>query len=169
MKHPILRVLALMLGLALILTACSSTESEAEAEASPCDAVEIDGAWFRKPPSVNGALYFKATNTGDATIALTGATSDVAPMIELHEVVDNDGMMQMRPIDGQRIEIPAGETVELKQGGLHVMAMNVVDGLENGTNADFTISTDAACTIAISAPITVEEDMEEMEGMDHSG
>ncbi len=166
MKHPLIRVFALMLGLALILTACTSTD----ADATPCDALEIEGAWFRKPPAVNGALYFKATNTGDTAIALTGASSDISAMVELHEVVMNDGMMQMRAIEGQRIEIPAGETVELKQGDLHVMAMNVVEGLEDGADVEFTITTDADCTISITAPVTVEEDEgDDMEGMDHSG
>jgi copper(I)-binding protein len=153
MKHPLFRLSALMLGLALILAACSSTNTDA----TPCDAVEIEGAWFRKPPAPNGALYFKATNTGDAAIALTGASSDVSAMVELHEVVMNEGMMQMRAIEGQRIEIPAGATVELKQGDLHVMAMNVVEGLENGADVEFMITTDADCTILVTAPVTVEE------------
>ncbi len=165
MKHPLIRVFALMLGLALILTACASSEAEPE---TPCDSIEIDGAWFRKPPAPNGALYFKAANNGDTAVALTGVTSEVSAMMEFHEVVMNEGMMQMRAIEGQRIEIPAGGTVELKQGDLHVMAMNVVEGLEDGTDAEFTLTTDAGCTIPVTAPITVEEDTgDTMEGMDH--
>lgn len=151
------------LGIALILVLASCTPA-----GSACDQVEIEGAWFRVPPAPNGALYFSATNTGDEDIAITGASSDVAGMLELHEVIDNDGMMQMQPIEGQRIEIPAGETVELRQGGLHVMAMGLTDGLEDGADAAFTLSTDAECEIAITAPITVEAESE-MEGMHGDG
>lgn len=152
MKHPIFRVSALMVGLALILTACSSTEAEATA----CDAIEVKGAWFRMPPAANGALYFTATNTGDTDLALTGATSDIAETIELHEVVPNDGMMKMQALDPQRIDIPAGETVVLKQGDLHVMAMNVTAELEDGADVEFVLTTDAGCTITVVAPVTVQ-------------
>ena len=143
------RLRALLVALTLGLAACSST-------GTACDDVAVEGAWFRVPPAPNGALYFEATNDGDETIVLTGVTSDVAGMIELHEVVQNEGMMQMRPIEGQRIEIEPGATVELRQGGLHVMAMGLVDGLVDGDDAEFVLSTDAGCDIEVSAPITVE-------------
>lgn len=152
MKHPLFRVSALMLGLALILAACSSAESDA----TTCDAIEIKGAWFRMPPADNGALYFTATNTGDTDLALTGATSDISPMIELHEVIPNDGMMKMQALDPQRIDIPAGDTVVLKQGDLHVMAMNVTADLEDGADVEFVLTTDADCTITVIAPVTVQ-------------
>ncbi|NND85178.1 MAG: copper chaperone PCu(A)C [Acidimicrobiia bacterium] len=144
-----IRSAALAVASILVLAACTTA-------GTACDDVDIDGAWFRVPPAPNGALYFEATNNGDAAIAITGASSDVANMIELHEVIDNDGMMQMQAIDGQRIEIRAGETVELRQGGLHVMAMGLADVLEDGDDAEFVLSTDAGCEIEVSAPITVE-------------
>ena len=143
------RSAALALASILVLASCTTA-------GTACDEVDVEGAWFRVPPAPNGALYFVATNNGDEAIALTGVTSDVAGMIELHEVIDNDGMMQMQPIEGQRIEIPAGESVELRQGGLHVMAMGLTDGLEDGEDAEFTLSTDAGCEITVTAPITVE-------------
>lgn len=144
-----IRSAALAVASVLVLASCTSA-------GTACDDVDIEGAWFRVPPAPNGALYFEATNNGDDPIAITGASSDVANMIELHEVVDNDGMMQMQAIDGQRIEIPAGASVELRQGGLHVMAMGLADGLEDGADVEFTLSTDAGCEITVTAPITVE-------------
>ena len=36
-----------------------------------------------------------------------------------------DGVLEMQPLDPQRIELPAGETVVLEPGGLHVMAMGL--------------------------------------------
>ncbi len=144
-----IRSAALAVASVLVLASCTTA-------GSACDDVDIEGAWFRVPPAPNGALYFTATNNGGDPIAITGASSDVANMIELHEVLDNDGMMQMQAIEGQRIEIPAGDSVELRQGGLHVMAMGLTEGLEDGADAEFVLSTDADCEITVTAPITVE-------------
>lgn len=141
--------LALAVALALALASCASP-------GTACDAVDVDGAWFRVPPAPNGALYFTATNDGDRAITITGVSSDVAGMVELHEVVDDEGMMRMQPVDGQRIELLPGASVELRQGGLHVMAMGLTDGLEDGAEARFVLSTDAGCEIEVTAPITVE-------------
>ena len=143
------RLLTLVLGGLIALASCTNA-------GTACDDVDIEGAWFRVPPAPNGALYFTATNNGDDPIAITGVSSEAANMIELHEVLNNDGMMQMQAIEGQRIEIPAGESVEFRQGGLHVMAMGLADGLEHGKDAEFVLSTDADCEITVTAPITVE-------------
>lgn len=102
----------------LVLAAC------APAAAGPKIAAEA--LWGRSSPKVAGAgaFYVVIKNTGTAADKLIAVKSDACGMVELHETIDKGGgMMEMQPIAGQFIEIPAGGTVELKPGGLHVMCM----------------------------------------------
>jgi len=71
------------------------------------------------------AVYMTLTNNTDEDVRLVGAQTDVAGVVEIHESSMNDeGVMQMRPLtDG--LSIPAGETVELRPGGLHLMLMDL--------------------------------------------
>ena len=86
-------------------------------------------------------------------------------MIELHEVgADDEGVMQMRAIEGQSIALPAGETVVLEPGGLHVMAMGVTRTLSEGDDVTFTLTLEDGCTIDLSAPVRAVDG-----GMDMGG
>ncbi len=108
----------LMLVGVLVLAACAPAASGPK--------ISAEMLWGRSSPMVvdAGAFYVVIKNTGTAPDKLIGAKSDACGMIELHETVDKGGgMMEMQPIAGQVIEIPAGGTVELKPGGMHVMCM----------------------------------------------
>ncbi|MBK8032030.1 MAG: copper chaperone PCu(A)C [Chloroflexi bacterium] len=49
--------------------------------------------------------------------ALIGAATDVASMVEIHEMsMTADGVMQMRPVEGQHLHIPkAGGAVDARR------------------------------------------------------
>ncbi len=78
---------------------------------------------------------FEAASTakvagGFMTIANDGAEADALiairadfDRVELHQSVETDGVAKMQHVE--RIEIPAGETVELAPGGYHVMFMGL--------------------------------------------
>ena len=53
-----------------------------------------------------------------------------ATAVELHQTSMEGGMMKMAPVDG--IALPAGERVELKPGGLHVMLIGLQRELKAG-------------------------------------
>ena len=112
------RMVWLMLVGVLVLAACAPAVSGPK--------ISAEMLWGRSSPMVvdAGAFYVVLKNTGTAADKLIGVKSDACGMIELHETVDKGGgMMEMQPIAGQAIEIPAGGTVELKPGGMHVMCM----------------------------------------------
>ena len=130
--------LAVLSVVALVgLTACGddgddeATTTTATDEVA-CDDLEAIGAFVRLPPAENTAVYVELTNNGSTDTALTGASADFAADYELHEMADVDGVLEMQPIDPQRIELPAGETVLLEPGGLHVMAMGLTTELAEG-------------------------------------
>jgi copper(I)-binding protein len=84
-----------------------------------------------------GAVYFKMSNTGDASDTLVevldarvNAPGDVAGVIELHETKMTDGIMAMQKVSG--IEVPAGGTTELKPGSFHVMILDIKRNLVPG-------------------------------------
>ena len=96
-------------------------------------ALQIGHPWARATPkgaSVGGG-YLKITNTGSETDRLVGASAAFAGRAEIHQMTMNQGVMQMRPVDGG-IEIKPGETVELKPGSFHLMFMDLKQPLEQG-------------------------------------
>lgn len=111
------RVWWLILIGVVVLAACAPAASGPK--------ISVEALWGRSSPKVAdaGAFYLNIKNTGTAADSLIGAKSTACGMVELHETIDKGGMMEMQPIAGQRIEIPAGGTVELKPGGMHVMCM----------------------------------------------
>lgn len=96
----------------------------AGAAAQAGDAPVVTGAWSRAtPPGVSvGAAYLVITG-GDEDDRLTGASSERAEMIELHEVVEEDGVARMRSTE--EVAIPAGQRVELAPKGRHLMLMGL--------------------------------------------
>ncbi|MEN8040705.1 MAG: copper chaperone PCu(A)C [Actinomycetota bacterium] len=116
------RFVAMSVGVAMLAAACSSGSAD----------VAIDDPWGRTSPKVatNAAFYMSITG-GDADDTLVSASADVCGMVELHETVMNDGVMSMQHLPAG-IPVPAGETVSLEPGGLHVMCMNKTAELEIG-------------------------------------
>lgn len=66
-------------------------------------------------------------------------------------VPGSSGMMQMRPVE--RIEVPAGQTVELKPGGLHIMLLDVKRTLEPGETIEVTLEFEKAGTQSVTAEV----------------
>lgn len=79
------------------------------------------------------AGYVTIKNEGSEAEWLTGAQADLSASVQIHTMELQDGVMRMRPVEGG-LEIPAGEAVVLKAGGLHLMFMKPVAGLEPGSS-----------------------------------
>jgi periplasmic copper chaperone A len=106
--------------------------------------------WVRAtPPGVTvTAGYGKITNTGTVADRLIGASLSGALGAEIHSTTERDGIVKMRPLrDG--IPIPAGQTVELKPGNLHIMFSGLTSPLEEDTYVDGTLTFQKAGKIAV--------------------
>lgn len=78
--------------------------------------------------ATTGAGYFAIRNDGNTADALIAVEANF-PKVALHESIEADGMMTMRPLE--RIEIAPGETVTLAPGqGGHVMFIGLDDPFE---------------------------------------
>ena len=76
--------------------------------------------------------------------ALVAVTSPAAAVVELHETVPDPstGMMAMQPVVS--VPVPAGGMAELKPGGYHVMLIDLVAPLTEGTTIDLSSRSRAA-------------------------
>ncbi len=108
MKLPPLTVF-----LALVLSA-------SPAQAQP---VEIRDAWVRVAvPGQSGTGAFMKIMARE-NLRLVGASTPLAGVTEIHEMKMSGNVMQMRAVAA--LELPAGKTVELKPGGMHLMLMDL--------------------------------------------
>jgi len=103
------------------------------------------------PGQPNSAVFMVLTNSGAEPRALVAAESDAAGTVELHTHSMADGMMKMRRIE--RIELPAGEPVTLKPGGLHVMLIGLAEQLTPGMTVDLTLVFDDDSRQSVTAPV----------------
>lgn len=85
-----------------------------------------------------GAGYLTIRNTGSTADTLVSVETSVAGRGEIHDMTMTDGVMRMRRLaDG--IEIPAGGTVALKPGGMHLMFMDLKQRLVEGESITVTL------------------------------
>ena len=98
--------------------------------------IDVRSAWARASAgrAVNGAAYLAIVNSGSEDDRLTGAASSVAMRTEIHAHVERDGVMRMTKLDG--LDIPAGKTLVLKPGGLHIMLLRLRNPLKTGDRFD---------------------------------
>lgn len=82
--------------------------------------------WARAtPPSAPaGGGYVTLTNKGASADRLVSARSAAAQKVEIHEMKMEGSVMRMRELE-KGIELPAGGTVTLMPGGLHIMFMGL--------------------------------------------
>ena len=111
----------------------------------------IDGVWSRAtaPAAPTGAGYMVITNTGSEPDRLIAASAPHAEMVELHESMMENNVMKMREVEGG-IEIPAGATVTLEPGGLHVMFMRLKEPHKEGEDRTATLTFEKAGTIDVT-------------------
>lgn len=163
----LLRVGVLAFVLIALLSACGGQATEDAAGLS------VDNVTANLTlPTDTGAVYMQIHNGTEQDDALLGATIPGCGVIELHEVIMENDIMQMRPVEGGRIIIPAGETVELKRGGLHVMCIGKSGDFVVGGTVPVTLEFENAGPIEVTAAIIDPGEMPagmEMEGDSMSG
>jgi copper(I)-binding protein len=120
----------------------------------------ITNLWTRATPpnAPTAGGYLTIENSGEEADRLTAVVAPVAGRVELHVMSIEDGTMIMRPLE-KGIEIPAGGTVTLAPGGLHIMFMDLRSGFTEGEKVPVVLSFEKAGDIetflhveAIGAP-----------------
>jgi periplasmic copper chaperone A len=99
------------------------------------------------PGQVVGGGFMSIANKG-ADDRLLSATSPSAKGVELHSMSMDGDVMRMRQIDG--IAVPAGKTVDLKPGALHLMFMGLKAPLKAGDKLPVTLKFAKAGEIVVT-------------------
>jgi copper(I)-binding protein len=135
------KTLLLFLSISLFLTGCASSN----------DVVAQD-LWVKSSEmSTRGgmtAVYGTLTNDSSQDVVLVGGATDIAGVVEVHEMSMIGGEMMMQEIDGGLV-IPAGKSIVLEPGGNHLMLMMLTDDLEAGEEISVTFDFDGAEDITI--------------------
>lgn len=73
---------------------------------------------------------------------LLSASSPVAGIVEIHEMLMDGDVMKMRAVSS--LNLPAGKAVELKPGGHHVMLIDLKKQLNAGDTVPITLVVESA-------------------------
>ena len=86
---------------------------------------------------------------------LLSVRSPAAGIVEIHEMSMNGDVMKMHAIPA--LDLPAGQAVELKPGGYHVMMMDLKQQLKAGDSVAFTLVVEGKGgqreTLEVKAPV----------------
>jgi len=118
--------------------------------------IAIAHPWSRSTaPTVNvGGAYLSLTNHGKQPDTLLSASSPRAGMVELHQNLNQNGVMKMRELkDG--LAIAPGQTVTLQPGGAHLMLMELAKPLKNGEHFPLTLTFKRAGKVTVD--VTVDD------------
>ncbi len=98
-----------------------------------------------------GAAYFSIVNNGADDDALVGLTSSVAAEAMLHESKNENDVMRMRMVE--RLEVGAGDTIDLRKLGMHVMLVGLEAPLKAGDVVKLQLTFEKAGVVDVQAVV----------------
>ena len=146
------------------------------AAAQTTGTVSVTNAWARATAgeSKTGAAYVTLTDSGAAD-RLIGASTPVAGTAQVHQTINANGVMQMRPVDALPLE--PGKPVTLAPGSYHIMLTDLHQPLKRGETFPLTLTFDHAKPVTVQVKVagpgamhgSESSGMGDMKGMDMSG
>lgn len=100
--------------------------------------VTVSQPWVRATAmnaKATGAFMQITSSTGGTLIS---AKSSAIPVVEVHEMAMEGGVMKMRAIP--KLPLPAKQAVELKPGGYHIMLMDLKAPIKVGDKIPLTLT-----------------------------
>lgn len=166
MKNFSLRTFATALSLSVLAgvaaTAHAADASKATGATNATNAtnatsnapVKVEDAWVRATvPNQHATGVFMRLTSPEAG-RLIAVESDAAKHVEVHEMAMQDDVMKMRQIPA--IALPAGQPVDLKPGGYHVMLIDLARQITPGDHIDVTLIVEDAKQQQHRVPVSVE-------------
>jgi copper(I)-binding protein len=103
------------------------------------------------PGQPTGGAYLRVENHGAQSDRLVSASADVSKSVELHEMKMEGDVMRMRQVDG--VEVPAGQSVVLEPGGVHVMLIGLKAPLKQGERFPMTLRFEKAGEVKVEVVV----------------
>lgn len=137
-----------LLPLVLALAAFGANAHEYQA-----GSVKIGHPWARMtaPGQPSGGAFLKISNTGTAGDRLVGGSTPVADHVEMHSMSMEGNVMKMREVNA--IDVPPGQTVELKPGAWHMMLIGLKAPLKAGDKVPMTLKFEKAGEVKVELKI----------------
>ncbi|MFX4273964.1 copper chaperone PCu(A)C [Propionibacteriaceae bacterium Y1685] len=115
------------------------------------DSVAVQDAFVKAMPQGEmTAIFGVIDNPTDEEITVESVSGDVAERVELHEMVTENGTMVMREREGGFV-VPAGESLSLEPGGLHIMLIGLTRELKAGDEVQVTLHLAGGDTVDVRA------------------
>jgi len=114
--------------------------------------IKVDHAYIRAtvPGQQVAGGFMKIENKGIAD-QLVSVSSPAAGEVQLHEMAMEGSVMKMRQV--KDIAVPAGGSVELKPGGLHLMFINIKAPLSAGESVPVKLKFAKAGEVEVKMPV----------------
>jgi len=140
----------LLSALCALLLLATVTEAIADSHAK----IEVSDIQLRAtmPGMTATGGYMTIHNHGQMPDTLIGLVANFAGKSEIHEMIHDNGVMRMRPVNGG-IAIPAGGMVTLKPGGLHLMLMGLAAPLIPGQTYEITLEFGSGHSVTVPAHV----------------
>lgn len=161
-QYKVIFVLFLVVAM---LAACNRAEHSMEAAPTAKGMIVSNVRANMTLPTDTGSFWMEITNNTEKEDALVGAKAEGCGVIELHETIMEKDVMTMRPVEGGKVPIAVGETIQLEPGGLHLMCIDKAAPLESGSTLNIVLHFTNAGDIQAEANVVAPG--EEMP-MDHS-
>ncbi len=126
----------------------------------------VHDAWARASAgaATTGAAYLTLLG-GDQSDTLTGVSTPVAATAEVHETINDQGVMKMRPV--AEVPIPAHEVVTFAPGGFHIMLTGLKKPLAAGQSFMLTLRFAHRAPLPVDVQVRAMGDKAAPVGHDH--
>ncbi len=115
--------------------------------------IAVERPWARASAgrSATGVVYLRMSNRGSDPEQLIAIATPAAADASLHETVREDGTMSMRELES--VVLPAGGSVSLQPGGMHIMLMRLKSPLLEGESFPMTLTFEGAGRIDVRVEV----------------
>jgi copper(I)-binding protein len=107
-----------------------------------------------------GAALMVLHNTANNDDELIKVTSTSIPRVEMHNMIDDNGIMRMREV--KSIPIKAGDHVALTPQGYHIMLMDLTKPLVAGETINLTLYFKNSKPITTNIPVESRSTLKEL-------
>ncbi len=126
--------------LAAVLLSVSLFATPSLAHEYKLGSIEVQHPWSWATPTTapSAGGFLTVVNKGDGPDRLVAVQSPAADQVQIHEMKMDGNVMRMRELDNG-VALPAGQTVELKPGGYHVMFIGLKAPFAKGQKVPATL------------------------------
>jgi copper(I)-binding protein len=159
---------AMLLAAALIATPALVQAHEVKAGDLTLQHPHLRASMGQSPTT---AGYLTIVNSGTVADRLVSVSCACASGVMVHSTQITGGMASMKALSG--VDVPAGGTVVLAPGGMHLMVMGLKAPIKAGAMVDMTLTFAKAGKVKTpfmvmdNAPAPAMDGMADMPGMDH--